>query len=296
MSKSDRAIIFLSLVVCLAVLSPRLSAQQFGFYCPTRADFGLKEPAKQLVELPSKTYDDQQGKFAHIRGEPTAWIRQFGPDGVLNTSQVGLYEGKDQISVSATYTREYGPGRLLRLVSETDIGGLIASVKYQQKKEGDWVLLLPALTTNKPDATDLYPYKYRIKDDGGRVVEILGNKDQKLEEVRYNSSGLKESAVHYTVPLGWNKYADEIMEFNGDGQIVRDAVGTERESRYEYDSRGLLIRLVQTSTGSVHPREFSYEYKLDERGNWVEKTEYLVTAEGRQPFTQNYRRITYYDP
>lgn len=85
---------------------------------------------------------------------------------------------------------------------------------------------------------------------------------------------------------------DARTEFNSNGELVRFS-NRNLDRRHEYDSDGRLIRVFERSERGS--RETVYNYRLDQFGNWIERTGRERISSGRWSNTVTIvREITYY--
>lgn len=110
-----------------------------------------------------------------------------------------------------------------------------------------------ATKTNKDISNAVFVY-----DNKGRVSKIYTQDkngiDMGLTELKYDANGFLINPEHQYI---YDKYGRVIYE-NNDEKIT-----------YEYDSKGYLVKRVETDyRGTV---VFTYSYKYDPKGNWIQR-------------------------
>jgi len=117
---------------------------------------------------------------------------------------------------------------------------------------------------------------------------------------KYDASG-RLIQRSYNDPLG-QMYRREMYRYNPDGTILSSTIYNRQdqkvmELRYEYDRQGQPITKTVFDYSDVEPEVFVtlYRYQYDERGNWVQRTEYSVEGSIRTPEYITERSIQYFD-
>jgi hypothetical protein len=131
----------------------------------------------------------------------------------------------------------------------------------------------------KPKYDPRYSYKFKFKyDDGGRL----------LEKAWYMSSG--EPWLRYVYNYKGSQM--EELVYSADGSLNQKYLST-------LDGKGNEIEKViyETKDNSIRGR-YSYSYEFDAKGNWTKRVSSKWGAkegkEGYQPYSVDYRTITYY--
>lgn len=140
-------------------------------------------------------------------------------------------------------------------------------------------------------------------DNKGRLFEEIGySNDNKILSKKtfvYDSEKREVTATHITYYKEKASRPQKIvLAYNGKGQWIKKMTFDKYGNRediilLEYDDKGNLIK---EDWGSF---SYTYEYKFDKRGNWIEKIEiYSQLDDSREPTYREsmrvYRVITYY--
>lgn len=116
---------------------------------------------------------------------------------------------------------------------------------------------------------------------------------------RYDGSG-RLTQRSYNDALG-QVYRREMYRYNPDGTVGVTTIYDRQdqkvqEIRYEYDRQRQPVSKTVYDYSEEEPEIFVtlYRYQYDDRGNWIQRTEYSVDGSARNPEYITERRITYF--
>jgi len=123
-------------------------------------------------------------------------------------------------------------------------------------------------------------YKYDF--DGKEVLKFMFKS-------KYDKNGNEIESVHYD-NLGRKEYT-ETYKYDEKGLIIEETSDFLRTSKkkYTYDDNGNILKVKEYSIKEVLIGEETYEYKFDNKGNWIVR---LFFINGKPNFIEE-REITY---
>lgn len=175
-------------------------------------------------------------------GQITA-ITKYDKDGDIQEKTVQEWKDKYTIS-SVTYYKEDGN----------------PSSKETFKFNGDKVSSIQV-----DDYMDNSEEKLTYEYDKDRVTKIIGSKKGKKKIITFIYIGENDSYKQVFLDYDGSK-SESTSYFDSDKKLVKWFVDGDKYT-YQYDKNGLLER--STYSNFVN----TYEYKFDEKGNWIERVE-----------------------
>jgi hypothetical protein len=103
------------------------------------------------------------------------------------------------------------------------------------------------------------------------------NEGNKIESVHYDNLGIKEYTETY-------KYDEKGLVIEETSDFLRTS-----KKKYTYDDNGNILKVKEYSIKEVLIGEETYEYKFDNKGNWIVR---LFFINGKPNFIEE-REITY---
>lgn len=119
--------------------------------------------------------------------------------------------------------------------------------------------------------------------------------------IRYKYDGLGRLIQRSYNDAAGRVYRREMYRYNGDGTIQNNTIYNRQdqkvmEIRYEYDRMKQPITKTIFDYSDVEPEIFVtlYRYQYDEKGNWIQRTEYSVEGTSHIPTYITERSIQYF--
>ncbi|MFN7929385.1 MAG: hypothetical protein U0Y68_15855 [Blastocatellia bacterium] len=128
-----------------------------------------------------------------------------------------------------------------------------------------------------------------------RQAEVKEDATSRRVEIIWHKRFVTETPISYRLVYQLDSQGRIEEEFFYDG----DSSASSR-SVHKYNEQGIEIEFTEyESDGSLRSKDTYSDFKLDRRGNWIERTvtRFYVRSDNRQPVTtsdKHYRVITYY--
>jgi hypothetical protein len=260
----------------------RVSIVRAEYVHATRAGDGFKEDG-QRRQLGNVTYDEA-GNYA-VReviddyGFPVGKETFAYTKGRLTSAQ--LVDLKGGVMERREYA--YGSSSQYESVTITDLSGRAWQEHY---------------TRGVGDRIEAIRYVSEMKDLGNTAFTYRGDA-QKPDEIAFFIPGGRPATAPVGPCLGAHRVVYRYVEGRvSEREIYEDNGALKRKSSFKYDGRGNVAE--ETRTDGPTRSLFQYEYRYDDRGNWIRKVETIRygidrTSEPESPLVRvTTRTITYY--
>jgi hypothetical protein len=233
----------------------------------SRIEYEVKDTLNQIIK--GKVVDDKEG-FGNIR---------------LTYNNKGYWTEYRSHSATGspilTEKPEYSKDGKMRMIARRDYKyDTILWRRYDYKHDRNTINISDAHCYNAADSL-LWRITWKYDNDGNAI-----------ESYRYNSTGVQESKKFYVhdekgnllkvttynllndeITTSAHKYDEngnrtEICEYKGNDSLTKRIV-------YRYNDNGLCSESQVYNAENKLDKNITYKYRYDEKGNWIERVEYL---------------------